>query len=132
MASTQNVVVTNRRIVKKIDFNNESTAVSFGITGSAFNQYTSADELLLTNSITNDSATISKILWTTSGATNGYNLRWGPSTSSGATAMMAFGQNGEFLLERMTIYNNAGSPDGTFIITPTAVVTGTVLVEFVL
>ena len=132
MPSTQNLVVTSRRIVKKIDFNNESTASTFGITGSAFNQSGLNADLVLTDSITGNSATIAKVLWTTNGSTAGYNLRWGPTTSAGATAMMALGVNGEFVFEKMTLKNNAGTPNGTFTVTPTAVVTGTVIVEFVL
>lgn len=132
MASQQNLVVTARRIVKKIDFNNESTGLSFGITGSAFNQSGLASDLVLTDSITAGSATLSKVVWTANGNTSGYNFRWGPAAAAGATAMMALGVNGEFIFERMTIHNSAGTPDGTFFITPTATVTGTVIVEFVL
>ena len=132
MASNQNLVVTSRRLVRKIDFNNESASYTFGITGSAFNQSGLVADAVFTDGITNGSATISKIIWTANGSTSGYNCRWGPASAAGATAMMALGVNGELLFEKMTIHNNATTPDGTFVITPTATVTGTVIVEFVL
>jgi hypothetical protein len=132
MASNQNIVSMSRRIVRKIDFNNESGAFTFGITGAAFNQSGLAADAVFTNGITNGTATLSKIIWTTNGSTSGYNLRWGPASAAGATAMMAFGTDGELIFEKMTIHNSATTPDGTFVITPTATVTGTVIVEFVL
>lgn len=132
MPNTVDIVVTQRRIVKKIDFNNEAASQTFGITGSAFNQSGLAADLIFTNGITNSTASLSKVLWTVNGSTGGYNVRWGPSTAAGATAMMLLGANGEFLFEKMTLHNNAGTPDGTLIVTPTGTVTGTVILEIAL
>lgn len=130
MPVTQNLVVTNRRLVKKVDFNNESVGVTFGITGSAFNSSGLAADLIFTDGITNSTAALSKVHWTASAG--GYVMNWDPNTSSGATAMALYGLNGEFLFEKMTVHNSAPTPNGLFRITPTTTVTGTVIVEFVL
>lgn len=132
MPVNTDIVVNHRRLVKKIDFNNESTAATFGITGLAFNSSGLTADLIFTNSITNNTAALSKVHWTANGGTFGYVMRWDPNTDSGATAMAVYGPNGEFLFEKMTIHNTATAPNGVFRITPTATVTGTVIVEFVL
>ena len=130
MSSRQDLVTTQRRYVTKVNFFAESTAVSFGITGTAFDAIGGADGQPFVSGITANRATLSKVLWTANA--NGYTLKWGPDTASGATAIALYGTNGEFAFERCTLRNNAGTPDGTFHIKPTGTVTGTVIMEFVL
>lgn len=132
MATKQNLVTTQRRFVAKVNFGNESAGLSFGITGSAFDAIGGADGQPFVKSITANTANLSKVIWTSNGSTFGYNLKWGPNTANGATAMSVFGTNGEFLFERMTVRNDAGTPDGFFHVIPTATVSGTVILEFVL
>jgi len=126
----QDLVTTQRRYVTKVNFIADATSTSFGVTGSAFDAIGGADGQPFVSGITANRATLSKVLWTANA--NGYALKWGPNTASGATAMYLYGNNGEFTFERCTLRNNAGTPDGTFHIVPTGTVTGTVIMEFVL
>jgi len=132
MATKQNIVVTQRRHVAKINFANESATYTFGLTGSAFDAIGGANGAPFIAGITAATPSLSKVLWTANGATFGYHLKFGPDTSNGITAMSLYGANGEFSFERLTIKNNAPVPDGNFLIIPTATVTGTVILEFVL
>lgn len=132
MATKQNLVTTQRRHVAKINFNSESSAYTFGLTGSAFDAIGGADGVPFIAGITAQTPSLSRVVWTANGATFGYHLKFGPDTSSGTTAMSVFGTNGEFAFERMTIKNDATTPNGIFHVKPTATVTGTVILEFVL
>lgn len=132
MAIKQNIVTSQRRHVAKIDFSAESASLTFGLTGSAFDAIGGSDGVPFIAGITAQTPALSRVLWTANGATFGYHLKFGPDDSNGATAMSIFGTNGEFSFERMTIKNKATTPDGVFHVKPTAVVTGTVILEFVL
>jgi hypothetical protein len=129
MASKQDLVVTQKRYVTKIQFNNESAAFNLGITASAFDPIDGLTDGRMTRGITNNTAALSSMIWNASGATFGYHLTWAGGT--GATAMSLFGPNGNIALERATLKNNAVSPTGILTITPTGIVTGTVILEFV-
>lgn len=130
MANKQNLVVTQKRNVTKINFNNESAAYVLGITGSAFDAIGGADGVPYIAGVTSNTASITKLIWSVNGATSGFVLTWGPAGASGATAMGIFGSNGEFLFEKMSLRNNAVDPNGTLIITPQTTVIGTLIIEF--
>jgi hypothetical protein len=124
----QNIVTTQRRLVKKFQLGAHNTAITFGITGNAFaNGATSGEFALMTAGITNNTAKLASIK---SSCNNRYSLTWGGS--AGATAFDS-GQAGnlDFYFERFTIPNNATTPNGQMTITPTTV-TGTIILEFVL
>lgn len=141
MAVKQNLVVTQKRVVTKLSFNNESGSYSLGLTGSCFDalagvtneSYPAGLPSALSNSfvagITFSSAAISRILWTSTVAGVGYNLTW--AGSQGATAIMLYGQNGEYNFEKLTLRNNATAPTGILTVTPTATTTGTLILEIV-
>lgn len=129
MASKQDLVVTQKRYVTKIQFNNESAAFNLGIAGSAFDAIGGVTGEIMVRGITNNTAALSSIIWNASGATFGYHLAWAGGT--GATAMSLFGPYGNITLERATLKNNAVSPTGILTITPTGTLTGTVILEFV-
>jgi len=132
MATKQNLVTTQRRHVAKVNFVAESAGMSFGLTGSVFDAIGGADGVPFIAGITAQTPSLSRIIWTSNGSTFGYHLKFGPDNNSGMTAMSVFGTNGEFAFERMTVKNTAPTPDGFFHVKPTAVVTGTVILEFVL
>jgi hypothetical protein len=141
MASRQDLVVTQKRVVTKINFSAESGAFSLGLTASLFdalagltnNTYPSGLPSAVSNSfvagITNNTAAISRIVWTSSASTNGYNLTW--AGSPGMTAMVLYGNDGEYNFEKFTLKNNATAPTGILTITPTASTTGTLILEIV-
>lgn len=123
----QNLVTTQRRLVKKFQLGAHNTAISFGLTGSAFSGGQTGDFTLMVAGITNDSARLASIK---SSCNNRFVLTW--NGSAGATAFDS-GQAGnlDFYFERFTIPNNATAPTGQMTITPTTV-TGTIILEFVL
>jgi hypothetical protein len=127
MASKQDLVVTQKRYVTKIQFNADTAAFNLGITGSAFDAIGGVTGESMVRGITNNTAALSSIIWNASA--NGYNLTW--AGSPGMTAMMLFGLNGDIALERTTLKNNASTPTGILTITPTGALTGTVILEFV-
>lgn len=130
MAVKQDLVVTQKRLVTKIQFNGEATGITFGITGSAFDNYGGFTGDSLVRGITNNTAALSRILWTASA--NGYSLQWNTTGgAAGMTAMSLYGSDGEHNFEKQTLRNNDPAPFGTFRITPTGTVTGTVILEFV-
>jgi hypothetical protein len=141
MASRQDIVVTQKRVVTKLNFSAESGAFSLGLTGSLFdalagltnNTYPSGLPASLSNSfvagITNNTAAISRIVWTSNSGTVGYNLTW--AGSAGATAIVLYGNDGEHNFEKYTLRNNATGPTGILTITPTGTITGTLILEIV-
>ena len=130
MAIKQNLVVTQKRNVTKINFNGETAPYVLGITGSAFDAIGGADGAPFVSGITNGTATISKLIWSVNGATSGFILTWGPTGPTGATAMSIYGSNGEFLFEKMALHNDAIQPNGTLVISPQTSVIGTLIIEF--
>lgn len=132
MAVKQDLVVTQKRLVTKIQFNGESTGLTFGITGSAFDNYGGLTGDLLVRGITNNTAAISRILWSAQSSTAGYSLQWNTTGgAAGVTAMTVYGTDGEHNFEKTTLRNNDPAPFGTFRITPNGIVTGTMILEFV-
>ena len=129
MSSKQDLVVTQKRYVTKIQFDNEVTAYSLGLTASAFDAIGGITGEKFVQGITNNTAALSSIMWNANLATGGYNLTW--AGVPGGTAMMLCGPHGDIRLERATIKNNATAPTGILTITPTATVTGTLILEFV-
>ena len=127
MASKQDLVVTQKRYVTKIDFAAESTPFNLGITGSAFDPIGGVTGASMTRGITNNTAALSNITWNAS--TGFYTLAWAGGTT--ATATILGGLNGNIALERTTLKNNATTPTGILTITPSTTLTGTVILEFV-
>ena len=123
----QNIVTTQRRLVKKFQLSAHSTAITFGVTGNAFANGATGDFALITAGITSNTAKLASIK---SSCNNRFVLTW--NGSAGATAFDS-GQaaNLDFYFERFTIPNNATAPTGQMTITPTTV-TGTIILEFVL
>jgi hypothetical protein len=133
MATKQDLVVTQKRYMAKVQFNNESTGLTFGITGSAFDGIGGLTGERFILGITNNTAALSRISWTSNSSTGGYSLQWNTTNgAAGITAISVYGTDGERDFERVTIKNNDPSPFGTFRITPIAPTSsGTVIVEFV-
>jgi len=129
MPSRQDLVVTQKRAVTKLVFNNESAAYTHGVTGSLFDGIGGSTGEAFVRGITNNTAALSRIVWSCLGATAGYNLTW--AGTPGGTAYIAAGVDGDLSFERFTIKNNATNPTGILTITPTATVTGTLILEFV-
>jgi len=125
MATRHDLVVTQKRLVTRVNFQNESGAFTLGVTASAFDAIGGLTGPRFVAGITNDTAAISRITWSVSG---GLALTW--AGAPGATAMWLY-NTGEMNLERTTLKNNATAPTGILTITPTATVTGSVLLEFV-
>jgi hypothetical protein len=128
MAYTEQTLVgTQKRLVKKFQLNSHNTAISFGVTGSAFANGLTGDVTAMTNGITANTAKLASIK---SSCTNRYTLTW--AGTPGATAFdSAAAGNIDFMFERFTIPNNATTPTGNVTITPTTV-SGTIILEFVL
>lgn len=141
MPARQNLVVTNKRSVVKLTWSGENGSFSLGVTGSLFdaaagmttNAYPSGLPASLTDpfvaGVTNNTAAISRILWTSASSTTGYNLTW--AGSAGATAIVLYGNDGEHNFEKYTLKNNATGPTGILTITPTAAIVGTLILEIV-
>lgn len=130
MASRQDLVVTQKRAVTKLVFNAETAAYSLGVTGSLFDGIGGITGERFVAGITNNTAALSRILWSNNVATQGYNLTW--AGNPGGTAYVAYGTDGELNFEKFTINNNATNPTGILTITPIGgTVTGTVILEFV-
>jgi hypothetical protein len=132
MPVKQDLVKTQKRYLTKLNFLGESSTYQLGVTGSAFTP-TSPDNSYpnMVSGITNGTAAISRIIWTADpSATGGYTLVWDGVT--GSTAAFLYGANGDLVLDRVTLRNDAGSPTGKLNITPRGTVTGTVLIEFCL
>ena len=127
------LVATQKRLTKKIQLSAESGAITFGITGTAFqNGITAAggyngDYYTSTEAIGASAAKLASIRSTCSGR---YVL-----TYTGSPGVTAFDSgaagNINFVFERFTIPNTATSPTGNLTITPSTV-TGTIILEFVL
>ncbi len=129
MAYTEQTLVgTQKRLVKKFLVNSHSTAISFGVTGSAFANGLTGDVIAMTNGITANTAKLAAIK---SSCNDRYLLTW--AGNPGATAFdSASSGTLDFIFERFTIPNNATTPTGVMSITPTGTVTGTIILEFVL
>lgn len=127
------LVATQKRLTKKIQLSAESGAITFGITGTAFqNGITAAggyngDYYTSTEAIGASAAKLASIRSTCSGR---YILTYAGSPGVTAFDSGAAG-NIDFVFERFTIPNTATTPTGNLTITPTAV-TGTIILEFVL
>jgi len=123
----QTLVATQKRLVKKYQLLAHSTAITIGITGSAFANGLTGDVILMTDGITASSAKLASIKST---CNSRYTLSWGGGVTATAFDSGAAG-NVDFVFERFTIPNNATTPSGNLLITPTTV-TGTIVLEFVL
>jgi hypothetical protein len=144
MPARQNLVVTQKRSVVKLNWSAEAAGITLGVTGSLFdalagmtnNTYPNGVPASLTDpfvaGVTNNTAAISRVLWTSNSASAtpvGYNLIWAGSV--GATAIVLYGNDGEHNFEKYTLKNNATGPTGILTITPTASITGTLILEIV-
>lgn len=130
MPVRQDLVVTNKRSVVKLDFNNESGTYVLGVTGSLFDPIGGLTGAQFVSGITSNTAAISKIIWSSSSSTVGYNLIWDGAT--GATmAFRVYGSDGELNFEKFTLNNNAITPTGKLNVIPSSAVTGTLILEFV-
>ena len=127
------LVATQKRLTKKIQLSVESGAITFGITGTAFqNGITAAggyngDYFISTEAIGASAAKLASIKST---CNQRYVLTYAGSPGVTAFDSGAAG-NIDFVFERFTIPNTATTPTGNFTITPSAV-TGTIILEFVL
>ena len=127
------LVATQKRLTKKIQLSAESGAITFGITGTAFqNGITAAggyngDYYISTEAIGASAAKLASIKSTCSGR---YVLTYAGNPGVTAFDSGAAG-NIDFVFERFTIPNTATTPTGNLTITPSAV-TGTIILEFVL
>lgn len=128
----QTLVSTQRRLVKKYQLSAQTTAITSGITGSAFcNGATAggANDVFyqMTVGITANTAKLS-------GIKSSCNARYLLSYE-GTPGVTAFDSGGagniDFTFERFTIPNTATTPTGNIIITPSTA-TGTIILEFVL
>ena len=123
----QTLVGTQKRLVKKFQLSAQSSAINFGVTGSAFANGLTGDVIAMTDGITASTAKLASIK---SACTARYTLTW--AGTPGATAFdSAAAGNIDFMFERFTIPNNATTPTGVMTITPSTV-TGTIILEFVL
>jgi hypothetical protein len=123
----QTVMATQRRLVKKFQLSAHNTAITTGITGSAFANGITGDVTAMTDGITATTARLSMIK---SSCNNRFTLSYDGTPGVTAFDSGAAG-NVDFIFERFTIPNTATTPTGTFTITPTTV-TGTIILEFVL
>lgn len=149
--SRQNLVVTQKRAVVKLNFTNDSPNGNTGtyalsVTGNLFDAFTGITSSTFptglsdvyankfTAGVTANTAAISRIIWTSNGTTNGYVLSWAGLApgSTGVTAIALVGNNGIYDFEKLTLRNNNPFPSGILAINTLGTTqTGTLILEIV-
>lgn len=120
--SSSYLVQTRNRCVVGV-YGDTAGLISFGITNSAFDSANHTD-----TRITNSSASLSRIVYGISGSAS-VMLRFG---STGGTAfILAPNSSNSIDFERITLPNNAVSPDGTFKVEVPSATVVTAYLEFV-
>lgn len=113
------LVITKNRYVALLNFSGAPQAFVLGLTNTAFDAIggETGERIFAQSGITNNSAEITRIMYTTGGPSIGIRLHWGQQGhGSGLTAFMCQGQVGDFNFERMAIKNTATGPSGTLVV----------------
>jgi len=114
------LVITKNRYVVLLNFPTTAQSFVIGLTNTAFDAIRgeTGERIFAQSGITNNSAEITRIMYTTASSSNSVLLRWGQEGHiNGPTAFICQGQVGDFNFERMAIKNTATGPSGTLVVT---------------